>query len=59
MSELWDPLAFIKSVELSTIQAYITQREVQHLDQFLMALRLEFEGLYGTILHRTPVPFVD
>lgn len=38
---------------------YCTYREEQRLVQFFMALRDEFEGLHGTILHRIPLPSVD
>jgi transposase InsO family protein len=59
MSNLWDQLALMESAELKTVKAYIDQREEQRLVQFLMALRDDFEGLRGSILHRTPLPKVD
>jgi hypothetical protein len=59
MSNLWDQLALMESAELKAVKAYIDQREEQHLVQFLMALRDDFEGLRGSILHRTPLPKVD
>jgi hypothetical protein len=33
--------------------------EQQRLVQFLTALRSDFEGLRGSILHRSPLPSVD
>lgn len=59
MSSLWDQLALTESAELRAFTAYIDRREAQRLVQFLMALRSDFEGLRGTILHRTPLPSVD
>ncbi|KAG6475385.1 hypothetical protein ZIOFF_064603 [Zingiber officinale] len=59
MSELWDQLALIESSELRAFPAYVTRREEQRLVQFLMALRDDFEGLRGTILHHSPLPSVD
>ncbi|XP_042472527.1 uncharacterized protein LOC122055222 [Zingiber officinale] len=59
MSKLWDQLALTKSSELRAFLAYVTRREEQRLVQFLMALRDDFEGLRGTILHRSPLPSVD
>ena len=34
-------------------------REEQCLVQFFIALRSNFDGLRGTILHRSPLPLVD
>jgi hypothetical protein len=59
MSNLWDQLALMESAELKAIKAYTDQREEQRLVQFLMALRDDFEGLRGGILHRNPLPNVD
>ncbi|KAJ9545334.1 LOW QUALITY PROTEIN: hypothetical protein OSB04_025041 [Centaurea solstitialis] len=59
MSDLWDQLALTESAELKAFKPYIFRREEQRLVQFLMALRSDFEGLRGTILHRTPLPTVD
>ncbi|KAJ9539986.1 hypothetical protein OSB04_026492 [Centaurea solstitialis] len=59
MSDLWDQLALTESVELKAFKPYISRREEQRLVQFLMALRSDFEGLRGTILHRTPLPTVE
>ena len=59
MSDLWDQLALTESAELKAFKPYIARREEQRLVQFLMALRSDFEGLRGTILHRTPLPTVD
>lgn len=49
-----DQLALTESAELKAFRPYISRREEQRLVQFLMALRSDFEGLRGTILHRTP-----
>ncbi|XP_062111046.1 uncharacterized protein LOC133822654 [Humulus lupulus] len=59
MSNLWDQLALTESAELRAFAPYIARREAQRLVQFFMALRDEFEGLHGTILHRSPLPSVD
>jgi hypothetical protein len=59
MTNLWDQLALMESSELKAVKAYIDQREEQRLVQLLMALRDDFEGLRGSILHRTPLPKVD
>ena len=59
MSDLWDQLALTESAELLAFAPYIARRESQRLVQFLMALRDDFEGLRGSILHRTPLPSVD
>jgi len=59
MTDLWDQLALTESAELKACGAYIERREQQRLVQFLTALRNDFEGLRGSILHRSPLPFVD
>ncbi|XP_073154102.1 uncharacterized protein [Henckelia pumila] len=59
MSKLWDQLALTESSELQAFSAYVTHREEKRLVQFLMALRDDFEGLRGTILHHSPLPSVD
>ncbi|KAJ9567342.1 LOW QUALITY PROTEIN: hypothetical protein OSB04_003308 [Centaurea solstitialis] len=59
MSDLWDQLALTESADLKAFKPYISRREEQRLVQFLMALRSDFEGLRGTILHRNPLPTVD
>ncbi|XP_075475089.1 uncharacterized protein LOC142505850 [Primulina tabacum] len=59
MTNLWDQLALTESAELRAFEPYISRREAQRLVQFLMALRNDFEGLRGTILHRSPLPSVD
>ena len=59
MTDLWDQLALTESAELKACGAYIDRREQQRLVQFLMALRSDFEGLRGSILHRSPLPSVD
>lgn len=58
MTDLWDQLALTESAELRACAAYIARREEQRLVQFLMALRDDFEGLRGSILHRSPLPLV-
>ncbi|KAI3822076.1 hypothetical protein L1987_09657 [Smallanthus sonchifolius] len=59
MSDLWDQLTLTESAALNVFKPYIDRREEQRLVQFLMALRSDFEGLRGTILHRSPLPTVD
>ncbi|XP_075489501.1 uncharacterized protein LOC142528343 [Primulina tabacum] len=59
MSSLWDQLALTESAELRAFSPYIARREEQRLVQFLMALRNDFEGLRGTILHRNPILSID
>jgi hypothetical protein len=59
MTDLWDQLALIESAKLKAYSAYIERREQQWLVQFLTALRNDFEGLKGLILHCSPLPFVD
>ena len=56
MTILWDQLALTESVELKAYGAYIERREQQRLVQFL---RSDFEGLRGSILHRSPLPSFD
>ncbi|KAL5731432.1 hypothetical protein ACHQM5_004160 [Ranunculus cassubicifolius] len=58
MTTLWDELAVTESTELRVFAPYVTRREEQRLVQFLMALRDDFEGLRGSILHRSPLPSV-
>ena len=58
MSILWDQLAETESAALRAFKPYTDRREEQRLVQFLMALRSDFEGLRGAILHRTPLPTV-
>jgi hypothetical protein len=45
--------------ELKACGAYIERREQQQLIQFLTALRSDFEGLKGSILHCSPLPSID
>ena len=52
-------MALTESVELKACGAYIEHREQQRLVQFLTALCSDFEGLRGSILHRSPLPSVD
>ncbi|XP_048234358.1 uncharacterized protein LOC125370938 [Ricinus communis] len=52
-------LALTEPAELRVFGPYIVRREERRLVQFLMALRDEFEGLRGSILHRHPLPSVD
>jgi hypothetical protein len=59
MTNLWDQLALTKSAKLKACGAYINRREQQQLVQFLTALRNDFEGLRGSIMHCSPLSFVD
>jgi len=59
MIDLWDQLALIESAELKACSAYIDRREQQRLIQFLTALRSDFKGLRGSILHCSPLSSVD
>ncbi|KAK4478679.1 hypothetical protein RD792_014172 [Penstemon davidsonii] len=59
MSNLWDQLALTEPMDLRGNSSFITYREEQRLVQFLMALRNDFEGIRGSILHRSPLPSVD
>ena len=59
MTDLWDQLALTESTKLKTCGASIECREQQRLVQFLTALHSDFEGLRGSILHRSPLPSVD
>jgi hypothetical protein len=59
MTDLWDQLALIESTELKAYGAYIDRREQQQLIQFLTALHSDFEGLRGSIMHRSPLLSVD
>jgi len=59
MTDLWDQLALTESTEVKACGAYIERREQQRLVQFLTALRSDFEGLRGSILHRSPLLSVD
>ncbi|XP_057426618.1 uncharacterized protein LOC130720053 [Lotus japonicus] len=59
MSNLWDQLALTESAKLSAFAPYTKRREEQRLVQFLMALRNDFEGIRGSILHRNALPSVD
>ncbi|XP_052626642.1 uncharacterized protein LOC111918967 [Lactuca sativa] len=46
-------------LKLKDFESYLAMREEQCLVQFLRALRSDFEGLRGTILHRSPLPSMD
>jgi hypothetical protein len=59
MTDLWDQLALIESIELKACGAYIDCREHQRLIQFLTALHSYFKGLRGSILHRSSLPSVE
>jgi len=59
MTDLWDQLALTESAELKACGAYIERREQQWLVQFLTAFCNDFEGLRGSILHRSPLSSVD
>ena len=52
-------MALTESAKLKACGAYIERREQQRLVQFLTALRSDFKGLRGSILHRSPLPSVD
>jgi len=52
-------LVLTESAELKAYGTYIERGEQQRLIQFLTALRSDFEGLRGSILHRSPLPSVD
>jgi len=52
-------LTLTESAELKACGAYIERREQQCLVQFLTTLHNDFEGLRGSILHRSPLPSVD
>jgi hypothetical protein len=52
-------LALTESAYLKAYGAYIERREQQQLVQFLTALRSDFEGLRGSILHRSPLSSAD
>ena len=58
MTDLLDQLALTKSNELKACGAYIACKEEQRLVQFLIALCSDFEGLRGSILHRSSLPSV-
>jgi len=59
MKDLCDQLALTKLIYLKACSAYIECREQQRLIQFLTALRSDFKGLRGSILHRSPLPSID
>lgn len=59
MSVLWDWLALTELTSLHNNAKYLARREGKHLIQFLIALRDDFEGLWGNILHRHPHPFIN
>ncbi|KAK2663940.1 hypothetical protein Ddye_002514 [Dipteronia dyeriana] len=59
LTNLWDQLALTESDELKAFGPYIARREQQQLVQFLMVLRIDFECLRGSILHRSPLPSVN
>ena len=59
MTDLWDQLALIELAESKACSAYIDYRKQQQLIQFLTVFRSDFEGFRGSILHRSPLPFVD
>ena len=59
LTGLWDQLALTEPLSLQSNSDYILHREEQRLVQFLMALRSDFEGIRGNILHRNPHPPVD
>ena len=52
-------MALTESAELKACGAYIERIEQQWWVQFLIALRSDFEGLRGSILHRSPLLSID
>jgi hypothetical protein len=52
-------LVVTESAELKACGAYIDRREQQRWIQFLTALRSDFEGLRGSIMHHSPLPSID
>jgi hypothetical protein len=51
MTNLWDQLALMESIELKIVKVYTGQREEKwRLVQLLIALRNDFEGLCGSVL---------
>jgi hypothetical protein len=51
MTNLWDQLTLMESVELKIVKVYTGQREEKwRLVQLLIALRNDFEGLCGSVL---------
>ena len=52
-------MALTESAELKACGANIERREQQRLVKFLTALRSDFEGLRGSILHLSPLPSID
>jgi hypothetical protein len=51
MTNLWDQLTLMESVELKIVKVYTDQREEKwRLVQILIALRNDFEGLCGSVL---------
>lgn len=56
MFDLWDQLELTEPASLQSNVEYLTRRERQRLVEFLMALRNDFEGLRGNILHRCRHP---
>lgn len=58
MSNLWDQLALIESVELQSFKPYTNWRKEQCLVQFLMAFWDDFEGLHGRYCIVIPFPSV-
>jgi hypothetical protein len=59
MTDLWDQFVLTESAELKACGAYIESREQQRLVQFLTTVHNDFEGLRGSIVHRSPLPSID
>jgi len=59
MIDLSNQLALTELVKLKACGAYIVRREHQWLVWFLIALHNDFEGLKGSILHRSSLSSVD
>nr|GEY49039.1 Gag-Pol polyprotein [Tanacetum cinerariifolium] len=52
-------LALAGPPQLSSFVFYVKRRDSQCLVQFLMALRHDFKGLRGSIMHHDPMSYVD
>jgi hypothetical protein len=59
VTDLWDQLALIKSVELKAYSAFIDCKKQQWLVQFLTAFHSDFKGLRCSILHHSPLSSAD
>lgn len=55
MTNLWNQVTLMESSELQVSKAYTDQREYQYFAPYLVALWDDFESLYGSSLHCTPL----